>query len=648
MMFPRLKTMACALVLLGTTGPARAEIIPATQLPPAGTWESAGVEGGIPERDTICGTVTEAPYSADDTGAASAVQAIQSAINDCPEGQVVYVPPGTYLIDDTIDLNKSVTLRGAGPATLFDTRSLAIHMGQLGPWPPPKAQGGAYGMTIVSGATRGSTTVTVADASSVEVDKMVMVDEEDDPSLVWNKSGSSLRSRGSLHLVESKTATTVTFRPPLPIDYLLSPRLVRYPDLVTGAGVEKIKFDGGGIPSPFIQAISAWNCWVHDCEFTGMPDKTIMLVLVGHFEVRRNYFHHQTNGGPNSEGIDLFADCNWSLVVDNACLESGFPAIVIGDSGPTANYSGGFGNVIAYNYAVDSFYSDTPHKMCNDISTNHSPHTQYNLVEGNVVGKFGSDAYHGSGSHTVLFRNLATGRNKWGFVTNRNAVSIDRRNLHYSLVGNVLGEVGSPADYEYAEISGWSGSALLRLGFPDIGNDGFSGTYPPTAIPFSDGGPRDLYCDRNNTTYGTTLIEGNWTSVANAQDWTIPPEDIPDSLYLGGKPEWFGNLAWPPVDPANPVSDDPTIIPAGYRIVHGEDPPPNDTPDGGPGPIDPDGGPDDPDASTPGPDNGSSADDGSEGCGCETVGGAGRSAAGLVLAGLALLLMGRGRRSRVG
>jgi hypothetical protein len=43
------------------------------RMPPAGVWDQAGVEGGIPKRTTICKTVT-----ADTTGASSAVGAISA------------------------------------------------------------------------------------------------------------------------------------------------------------------------------------------------------------------------------------------------------------------------------------------------------------------------------------------------------------------------------------------------------------------------------------------------------------------------------------------------------------------------------------------------------------------------------------------
>lgn len=561
-----------------------AQLIPADHLPPPGIWESAGVEGGIPNRTTIFADITQPPYNADKTGVIGASAAIQRAIDDCPTNQVVYAPEGTYNIDVRLRLRKSITIRGAGSSTVFvPTTSSAFLIGGLGPWPAPK-NNPPYFMDV-TGVTRGSTSVTVTNASSIEVGKMILIDEEDDPTLVWTKSGFVGRFRGSMHLVESKAGNTVTFRPPLPITYSRNPHLSRYPDIVQYAGIENIKFQGSGTsPGVFISITSVWNVWVTGCEFSNMPSKTIVVNYAGHVELRKNYMHDQSNGGPNSEGFDFLADVNWSSVVDNICVAGGNPQITIGDGGASPNYSGGFGNVIAYNYAVDAFYTDPPTStnhgmMSKDISVNHSPHSQYNLVEGNYMSKFGADSYHGSGSHAVVLRNVITGRNRWTFATHRNAMQIDRRNLFFSIVGNVLGEVGSPMTYEYVTNSAWSGSssAIFRLGYPNTGNQGFTGTYPPTDLLHGDGGPRDLYVDRNNTTYGTTLIEGNWNSKIGMLDWTIAPTTVPNSLYLSSKPSWFGNLKWPPVDPANPVTNDPTIIPAGYRYIHGVEPPSDET-----------------------------------------------------------------------
>lgn len=556
------------------------EIIPADRLPVPGTWESAGVEGGIPNRNTIFATVTEPPYNADNTGISDAGSAIQNAINECPAGQVVYVPPGTYSIGSSLTIRKSITLRGAGAETIFKASTgRPISIGRLGPWPPPK-NNPAYYMDIANDAVKGTNTVNVEDTSSLQIGKMIMIDELDDPDLVWTKSGRAYRFRASMHMVESKTANSVTFRPALPISYTRSPHLAYFPDIVQDAGVESIKFVGDGTyPNQFITIYSAWNVWVYNSEFTNMPAKTIMVAWSGHVELRRNYLSDQADGGPNSEALDLFADVNWSKVVDNICVAAGFPQINIGDFGSNANYSGGFGNVIAYNYAVDSFYTDPPTAsnhgiMTADIGSNHSPHSQFNLFEGNWVGKFGADAYHGGSSHNTYLRNVATGQpTSWTNATHRIAISIDRRNLYYNLIGNVFGDANNIATHEYAVTSSWSGSTIYRLGFPNVGNNGFDGEHPPVAIPNSDGGPRDLYVDRNDTPYGTTILEGNWSSVSGKQSWTISPESIAYSYYLSEKPDFFGDLAWPPVDPANPVTDDPTIIPAAYRYINGEDPP---------------------------------------------------------------------------
>ena len=46
----------------------------------------------------------------------------------------------------------------------------------------------------------------------------------------------------------------------------------------------------------------------------------------------------------------------------------------------------------------------------------------------------------------------------------------------------------------------------------------------------------------------TLLRHGNWDSVTRATVWnqSIADTNMPASLYLAGKPGWWGDLAWPP------------------------------------------------------------------------------------------------------
>ena len=87
-----------------------------------------------------------------------------------------------------------------------------------------------------------------------------------------------------------------------------------------------------------------------------------------------------------------------------------------------------------------------------------------------------------------------------------------------------------------------------------------------------DSGTNALDSTKSST---TMLNHGNWDVVTGTQKWdsTISDHTLPNSYYLTAKPAWFGNLTWPPFDPANPSAGGPTSIPAGYRFVNKTNPP---------------------------------------------------------------------------
>src|SRR5262245_12296647 len=87
-----------SLFLAGVT---QAAVIDATRRT---TW-TPGVPGGIPDRTTICATVTAPPYNAVGNGITNDAPAIQSAINACPPGQVVFIPAGTYRLNNQLQVS---------------------------------------------------------------------------------------------------------------------------------------------------------------------------------------------------------------------------------------------------------------------------------------------------------------------------------------------------------------------------------------------------------------------------------------------------------------------------------------------------------------------------------------------------------------
>jgi hypothetical protein len=123
-----------------------------------------------------------------------------------------------------------------------------------------------------------------------------------------------------------------------------------------------------------------------------------------------------------------------------------------------------------------------------------------------------------------------------------------------------------------------------------MGNNGFSRTWGPSTPPDYRAQAVNQPAGDSHGAGGNTLQEldlkvknimirhGNYDYLSHSIAWdaAIPDHTIPNSYFRSRKPERFGNLAWPPFDPANPPGafNDANVcrIPAGYKYVHGKDP----------------------------------------------------------------------------
>ncbi len=535
---------------------ARGEIIPADCRI---DWRGlAGVPGGIPRRTTVFASVKDAPYGAAGDGLADDTSAIQAAIDDCPANQVVFIPAGTYRINGKLTFNKSHrTIRGSGMGkTVLKFHAVggngAFEMGAA-EWPRPKAT-----VAITGGAKKGSTTVTVPDTSSVVVGRMIRV-EQANPDFVHSLNGSP-NNMSFMFKVVSKTATTVSFSPALPFTLTNSPALAVYRTwLLEDTGIEDLTLDLEDSPAAsavFLQ--QAYGCWFKGVEVRKSNSKQLWLFWCSNCEIRECYTHDTRSSGPNHEGIDLYEDCCWNLIENNACVRGGFPTIVLGD------WKGGCsGNVVGYNYCAGI---DTGSEIAGgDISVNHGPHNMMNLFEGNVGVMFQSDGYFGSASHNTVFRNWFSGAHP-KLTQGLRAVALNRWSHSFNVVGNVLGDPSfpaRPAGLFTTETNSYSylTRVIYQLGYPHMGNNSYSGVNPP-----------DTGKDALDTRVKSTLLRhGNYDYATRSVQWDagIADHALPDSLYLPGKPSWFGDLRWPPIDPANPSTATAGGIPAGRRFGTG-------------------------------------------------------------------------------
>ena len=72
---------------------------------------------------------------------------------------------------------------------------------------------------------------------------------------------------------------------------------------------------------------------------------------------------------------------------------------------------------------------------------------------------------------------------------------------------------------------------------------------------------------------GATLVQKGNRLRDTGDFQSLGGDTLPNSLYRTSKPPWFNDLEWPPYDPVTPRTPSIEDIPAGYRFVHGVDPP---------------------------------------------------------------------------
>ncbi|UFZ04787.1 right-handed parallel beta-helix repeat-containing protein [Bradyrhizobium ontarionense] len=175
--------------------PPRASLLPADRMT---AWTPGLMSaGGIPIRTTIYRTLS--PGGGDDAGA------IQAALNSAPAGQVVMLSPGTFIVNEPVLINRSITLRGSGAGTTrlvkpngARARTSAVIAGTRGIQAP--VDPGSYGhdpkpviivgpsrwnngpdstasQNLLADGAQGTTTVTVANAAAFKAGDFVLLDE---------------------------------------------------------------------------------------------------------------------------------------------------------------------------------------------------------------------------------------------------------------------------------------------------------------------------------------------------------------------------------------------------------------------------------------------------------------------------------------
>jgi hypothetical protein len=547
-------------------------------------WSNAGVQGGIPNRTTICATLNPG---------ATAAQ-ISTALANCPAGQVVFLNAGIYTLTAGIVTQgkSSVTLRGAGANQTF-----LVFTGSSNCWGQSAdvcfratdnnyAGGGGGGIDNSATFTgsgpwpKGTTSITLSSVTNLAVGGVMALDQMDDLSdggTIYNCEQSSRESpsqnppcnddsgatggdsgaqrgdgtpsvRGQQQwvTVTAIAGNTVSFTPGL---YMPNWRVfsdsrgtnvpgawwVTAPAM--GMGIENLSIDHTN-SSAFLGTMlyNCENCWVKGVRSIDSDRDHVAIYFSAHDTVRDSYFYGTKNAVSQSYGVEAFGTSD-DLIENNIFQMVAAPLMVNSDCE---------GCVLGYNFTINDYYAGSSNWESQSIYA-HSLISNL-LVEGNVGNGMYDDLFHGTHNFITAFRNRFDGNEPNNGATvsgHTNPFILYPFSRYFNIIGNVLGTAGYHNSYQYTTSpEGSSGDQTIFV----------LGTGPVTC------------CQSGDPLVTNTLFRwGNYDSVNNAVRFVssevpsglslyanpVPASQLlPPSFYHSSKPSWWpSGKAWPPVGP---------------------------------------------------------------------------------------------------
>jgi len=590
-----------AALLLLVSGTAGGSYVQPDHTEPAGTirpaeryasanWRMSGMlsEGGILHRTAVCAEVDSGQPGEDDS------DAIQAAIDRCSPGEVVRLGAGTFTIKEGkyILLNRSITLRGAGPGSTILKREHGAKPGSYFPGADPspmiivgpqRYNNNSSSTALTTSVAAGAYAVHVASVAGFSEGQIVLLDEasgagwqpdvvwpdrqiwaSSDYRVVWQKHmpfykyvddfGADLypytpggagcwfsncdRPTNEMHRIAAISGNVITFDSPIMISYRVShqAQLHRWQTHHThNAGVENLTVSNGDDGN--IKFLWCAYCWAYNVENT--------LWLGGGFDINFS-FRVQLEGvyvhnpawpvsGGGGYNISLAWGSSEVLIEDSISVLTNKVIVA---------RSAGAGSVVAYNYMDDGYINGRDHWQEIGLNASHMAGSHHVLFEGNYSFNIDSDQTHGNAIYHTFFRNYANGFRRPFTALDGSSVDDTTGCCHplraagahayaywFSFIGNVLGKQRYTSGWAYEGKGGHNAfppSSIWMLGYMDISPQG----YDPNVA-------------------ATAFRDGNFDYLTNSVHWALSnaEHELPASQYLPGKPAFFTGYSWPWVEP---------------------------------------------------------------------------------------------------
>jgi hypothetical protein len=569
-------------------------------------WSSAGVVGGIPNRTTICTTLTSSATSAQ----------IDSAIASCSSsgGGVVSLGAGTYSgATSGFSFNgaSNVTVRGAGAnQTFFAPTSSGITINSsdnnwrgdpenLTAWSVPAHPSGTY--------PQGTSQITLATVANLKVGNPIILDQLDPttdnggiivsqattaqaavaPGLAgpYSTQGSSQSMRGPSNGACAGNATCRSQEQIVTVSSCNGVTTVGSAcsgsNVVVGIspGLEMPNWSSAQSPEAWwaaspalndgvedlslnlsacngcngINFFNAQNSWVKGVSSMNSSGEGQLRIEYGnHISIVSNYMA-MSAGGTGSYGAEAFSasDC---LIENNIMQGVTTPQI---SNGTTS------GCVFGYNYSVNEYYTPSPGYNI-PAHGDHGSGVAMVLVEGNITNGATGDNIHGTANLNTHFRNYFTGPQPVCYESggsqtsatyeacNNNVMPEQLWAFHrfYNLIGNVLGTPGTNTIYTSTTYVNGVNTAVIgeNYGNSDVPSD------PNVSATLMLWGNADSATGFASPRFNCSEVPTALTGVQAPFSNPCPASHtLPASFYYSSAPSW-----WPSGKPFPPIGPDVT------------------------------------------------------------------------------------------
>lgn len=308
---------------------------------------------------------------------------------------VIYFPAGTFKFAHAITLTDSVVLKGAGASA----SKIKFDLGGAGDCITITGSITSAIDTLAADGKKDSTSIVLQNGQGVTVGDYLMI-SFDDQALLY--SSWAYGTVAQVVKVIAKNGNRLQLASPLRIDYTTALHariaIIRPAKHVGIECLSLERLDQTVDQTDMILFNYAVNCWVRNIESYKCNFGHIVLNYSSNVEIYGSFFAEAFAYGGNGQGYGVvLQQASGECLIHNNIFKHLRHSMLI--------QSGANGNVFAYNYSRENYWSQFPSNTAGDIVL-HGNYPFMNLFEGNIVQNLVIDNSHGAnGPYNTLFRN---------------------------------------------------------------------------------------------------------------------------------------------------------------------------------------------------------------------------------------------------